>query len=60
MMNIANEIIEYQKDLKNAAHNLSSRVKIIQILLKYKFDISRESYKLLQDHLSADIHDFDE
>ena len=60
MMNIANEIIEYQKDLKGAAHNLSSRVKVIQILLRHKFDISNESFKLLQDHLSADVHDFDE
>lgn len=60
MMNIANEILEDQKELKTASQNLSSRIRMIQILLKQKFKISDESFELLKHHLSADIHDFDE
>lgn len=60
MMNTANEILEDQKELKTASQNLSSRIRMIQILLKQKFKISDESFELLKHHLSADIHDFDE
>lgn len=60
MMNIANEIMEYQKDLKIVSQNLSARVKMMQILLKQKFNISDESFEVLKHYLSVDIHDFDE
>jgi len=57
MMSIATEIEEYQNELEFAAHNLSCRVSIIQILLKHKFDISEESYELLKYHLSTEVND---
>ena len=60
MMGIATEIEEYQKDLESAAHNLSCRVGLIQVLLKHKFDITDESYELLKHHLSAEVIDLDD
>ena len=60
MMAIANEIQEHQKELKIASHSLSSKVQVIQILLKIKFNIPDESYELFKHHLSSEIHDFDE
>lgn len=60
MMNTANEIEEYQKDLAIASHNLSCRVIIIQVLLKHKFDIPDDSFELLKHHLSAEINDLDD
>ena len=60
MMGTATEIEEYQNELEFAAHNLSCRVSIIQVLLKYKFNISDESYKLLKDHLTTEVTDLDE
>jgi Bardet-Biedl syndrome 9 protein len=60
MMTLASEIEEYQSELEFAAHNLSCRVSIIQILLKHKFDLSDESYELLKHHLSTEVNDLDE
>lgn len=60
MMTTCNEIQEHQRDLEYASHNLSCRVGLILILLKYKFDISEESYSLLKEHLSTEVNDLDE
>jgi len=60
MMTIASEIQEHQKDLEQASHNLSCIVGLVQILLKYKFEISDESYELLTHHLTTEVKDLDE
>jgi Bardet-Biedl syndrome 9 protein len=60
MMNLANLIEEHQRELEVASHNLSSRVSLIQILLKHKFEITDESYELLKHHLSSEVVDIDE
>jgi Bardet-Biedl syndrome 9 protein len=60
MMTLANEILESQRDLEHAAHNLSCRVRLIQVLLKHKFNIPDESFELLKHHLNAEVKDQDD
>jgi Bardet-Biedl syndrome 9 protein len=60
MMNLANFIEKREEELELASHNLSSRVILIQILLKHKFEITDESYELLKHHLSSEVIDIDD
>eukprot|EP01029_Cantina_marsupialis_P027768 TRINITY_DN7737_c0_g1_i1.p1 TRINITY_DN7737_c0_g1~~TRINITY_DN7737_c0_g1_i1.p1 ORF type:complete len:875 (+),score=267.96 TRINITY_DN7737_c0_g1_i1:112-2736(+) len=57
MMDLANEMEKWQKDLKISAEKLSCATRLILMLMKFLFKLDDRAYKVLEAHLTPVIND---
>lgn len=57
LVDIGNQVEKIQSDLKESAGRLSSSVRLMLLLMKYRFNLDEKNYEVLESHLTPIIDD---